>query len=143
MYRAPVDEIAFTLKHVAGLGDALRSGRFPGLSEDLVDAVLAEAGRFAEEEIVPLYKAGDEHGVVLEGAEVVTPPGWKDLYRHWSEGGWNAISGPEEFGGQALPIGLSMAVMEMWNSGSMAFALGPTLTMGAVEALHRHGSEEL
>ena len=44
MYRAPVSEIAFTLKHVAGLDEALASGAFPDLTEDLVDAVLGEAG---------------------------------------------------------------------------------------------------
>jgi len=143
MYKAPVDRIAFTLKHVAGLREALRSGRLGDLGEDLVDAILQEAGRFAAEEVAPLYKAGDQTGAVLKDAAVTTPPGWKDLYRRWIEGGWNALTGPEEFGGQALPMMLSVGVLEMWNSASMAFGIGPTLTMGAVEALEKHASEEL
>ena len=73
---------------------------FGDLVEDLVDAILAEAGRFATEEVAPLYKIGDEQGAVLKDAAVTMPPGWKDLYRRWTEGGWNALSGPEEFGGQ-------------------------------------------
>ncbi|MCO5083199.1 MAG: acyl-CoA dehydrogenase C-terminal domain-containing protein [Rhizobiaceae bacterium] len=143
MYRAPVEEIAFTLKHVAGLDAAIDTGAFGDLSEDLVDAILAEAGRFATEEIAPLYKAGDGHGAVLKDAAVTTPPGWKDLYRHWTEGGWNALSGPVAFGGQGLPTMLAVAALEMWNSGAMAFAIGPTLTMGAVEALDKHASDDL
>ncbi len=143
MYRAPVDEIAHTLKHVAGLGAALDANRLGDLSEDLIDAILGEAGRFATDEVTPLRKIGDEHGAVLKDAAVTTPPGWKDLYRRWTEGGWNALTGPEDFGGQGLPQMLSVAALEMWNSGSMAFAIGPTLTMGAVEALEKHGSEEL
>ena len=143
MYRAPVDEIAFTLKHVAGLKAELDAGRFGDLSEDLVDAILSEAGRFAGEEIAPLYKIGDETGAVLKDAAVTTPPGWKELYRRWIDGGWNALSGPEEFGGQGLPTMLGVAALEMWNSGSMAFALGPTLTMGAVDAIEKHASDEL
>ena len=143
MYRAPVEEIAFTLKHVAGLDAAIDTGAFGGLSEDLVDAILAEAGRFATEEIAPLYKAGDGHGAVLKDAAVTTPPGWKDLYRRWMEGGWNALSGPVAFGGQGLPAMLGVAALEMWNSGAMAFAIGPTLTMGAVEALDKHASDDL
>jgi len=143
MYRAPVEEISFTLKEVAGLRDALETGRFGDLAIDLVDAVLAEAGRFATEEIAPLCKIGDEHGAVLDGADVATPPGWKDLYRRWTEAGWNALTGPEAHGGQGLPMMLSVAALEMWNSASMAFALGPTLTMGAVEALDRHASDDL
>ena len=143
MYRAPVDEIAFTLKEVAGLRAAADAGQFGDLSLDVVDAILAEAGRFATEEVAPLYKAGDEHGAVLEDAAVITPPGWKELYRRWTEGGWNSLTGPEEFGGQGLPTMLSVATLEMWNSASLAFALCPTLTMGAVEALDKHASDHL
>jgi alkylation response protein AidB-like acyl-CoA dehydrogenase len=143
MYRAPVDEIAFTLKHVAGLGPALTEGRFEGLSEDLVDAILAEAGRFASEEVAPLHKIGDQKGALLENGQVTMPPGWKDLYRRWTAGGWNALSGPAAYGGQGLPAMMAVAALEMWNSGSMAFAIGPTLTMGAVEALERHATPEL
>ncbi|MCO6392081.1 acyl-CoA dehydrogenase [Aliihoeflea aestuarii] len=143
MYRAPVDDIAFTLKHVAGLSPALESGRFGDLSEDLVDAILGEAGRFAGEELSPLYKIGDEVGAVHADAAVTTPPGWKEAYRHWIDGGWNGLSGPEEFGGQGLPVMLAMAAMEMWNSASIAFALCPTLTQGAAEAIEAHGSDQL
>ncbi|MEP9385770.1 acyl-CoA dehydrogenase family protein [Mesorhizobium sp. KR9-304] len=143
MYRAPVEEIAFTLKAIAGLRTAVEAGKFGDLSTDLADAILAEAGRFATEEIAPLYKAGDEQGAVLKDAAVTTPPGWKELYRRWTEGGWNSLTGPEAFGGQGLPTMLSVATLEMWNSASLAFALCPTLTMGAVEALHKHASDEL
>jgi acyl-CoA dehydrogenase len=143
MYRAPVEEIAFTLKHVAGLGPRLETGRLGGLTEDLADAVLAEAGRFATDEIAPLREIGDTGGAVLSGADVAMPKGWKDLYRRWREGGWNGLSAPESHGGQALPHALGAAVLEMWNSGSMAFAIGPTLTMGAVLAIDRHASEKL
>jgi len=143
MYRAPVEEIAFTLNEVAGLRAAVEAGRLGDISSDLVDAILGEAGRFAREEIAPLRKIGDEHGAVLNGSDVATPPGWKDLYRRWREAGWNALTGPEEHGGQGLPMMLSVAALEMWNSASMAFALGPTLTMGAVEALDKHASDYL
>ncbi len=143
MYKAPVDDISFTLKHVAGLKPALDGGAFGDLGEDLVDAILSEAGRFASDEVAPLYKIGDEHGAVLKDAAVTTPPGWKALYRSWIDGGWNALSGPEEFGGQGLPTMLGMAALEMWNSAAMAFGIGPTLTMGAVEALDKHASDAL
>jgi alkylation response protein AidB-like acyl-CoA dehydrogenase len=143
MYRAPVAEIAHTLKHVAGLSAALDKGQLGDLSEDLVDAILEEAGRFATEEVTPLRKVGDEVGAVWKEGDVTMPPGWRDVYHRWIEGGWNALAGPVDHGGQGLPTMLSVAALEMWNSGSMAFALGPTLTMGAVEAIEKHGSEEL
>lgn len=143
MYRAPVSEIAHTLKHVAGMKDALDGGKFGDLSEDLVDAVLEEAGKFASERIAPLNKDADLVGAKLANAEVTTPPGFKETYKAWCEGGWNAIAGPEEYGGQGLPNMLAIAASEMWNSASMAFGLCPLLTIGAIEALDKHGSQEL
>ncbi|PDT16295.1 acyl-CoA dehydrogenase [Rhizobium sp. J15] len=143
MYKAPVEEIAFTLKHVAGMGEAISTGLLGDLGEDLVDAILAEAGRFATEEVAPLADIGDRQGARLVNGEVRLPDGWRDLYRNWIAGGWNGLTAPEAFGGQALPHMLNVAALEMWNSGSMAFALAPTLTMGAVEAVSAHGSEAL
>ncbi len=143
MYRAPVDEIGFSLKHIAGLERAMADGKLGDLSGDVVDAVLEEAGRFAREELAPLNRVGDQYGSKLADAKVTTPPGWKETYRHWAEGGWNAIAGPPEFGGQGLPMMLAVAASEMWNSACMGFGLGPLLTIGAIEAIHKHGSPAL
>ncbi|ANL39403.1 MULTISPECIES: acyl-CoA dehydrogenase [Rhizobium] len=143
MYKAPVEEIAFTLKHVAGMSEVMSSGLFGELGDDLVDAILSEAGRFATEEVAPLSDIGDRQGARLVDGEVRLPDGWRDLYRNWIAGGWNGLTAPQAFGGQALPDMLNVASLEMWNSGSMAFALAPTLTMGAIEAVHIHGSAAL
>jgi acyl-CoA dehydrogenase len=143
MYQAPVTDIAFTLKQVAGLRQALEAGLFDDLTEDVVDAVLHEAGRFATEEIAPLNRIGDSHGAEFDKGGVTMPPGWRETYRRWIDGGWNAVSGPAAYGGQELPIMLAAATVEMWNSAAMAFGLGPLLTAGSVEALDKHGSSEL
>ncbi|MBB6300340.1 acyl-CoA dehydrogenase [Rhizobium leucaenae] len=143
MYKAPVEEIAFTLKHVAGMGQAMEDGRLGDLSGDVVDALLTEAGRFAGDVMEPLAEIGDRQGTKLVDGKVVLPPGWEQLYRDWIAGGWNGLTAPEEFGGQGLPHMLNIATLEMWNSASMAFGLAPTLTMGAVEALLAHGSDAL
>jgi acyl-CoA dehydrogenase len=50
---------------------------------------------------------------------------------------------PTEWGGGGLPYIVGVAIQEMFKTANMAFALAPTLTHGAVEALVRHGSEEL
>ncbi len=143
MYKAPVEDILFTFKHVAGLPQVLESGGFGDLSEDLVDAILAEAGRFATEEVAPLADIGDKQGSKLVDGQVKTPDGWRDLYRAWAAGGWNSLTAPEAYGGQALPHMLHVATIELWNSASMAFSLCPLLTIGAIEAIHAHASAEL
>jgi alkylation response protein AidB-like acyl-CoA dehydrogenase len=140
-YRAPVTDIAFTLKHGAGLASTLAQGG--DLTADDVDAVLAEAGKFATDVLGPLNAVGDKFGTPFKDGNVTMPPGWKDAYRGWIGGGWNAVALPAQWGGQALPHALNAACIEMWNSASMAFGIGPVLTMGAAEALANYGSDEL
>lgn len=142
-FSASVADIAFTLKHTAGLKRALEQGRHPDLTEDLVDAVLGEAGRFASEAIAPLNVVGDRHGTPFEDGAVTMPPGWKEAYQAWIAAGWNGLAGPPAFGGQGLPHAVNAACIEMWNAASMAFGLGPLLTMGAVEAMAAHASQPL
>ena len=139
-YKAPVADIAFALKHGAGLAPVLAKSE---LGEDGVDAVLEEAGRFATDIIAPLNAAGDRFGTPFKDGNVTTPPGWKDAYRAWAAAGWNGLASPAQWGGQALPHALNAACIEMWNSASMAFGIGPVLTMGAVEALAAFGTDKL
>jgi alkylation response protein AidB-like acyl-CoA dehydrogenase len=142
-YRAPIAEIAFSLRHAAGFAAASAAGLFGELGDDDVDSVLAEAGRFAAEVLSPLNQVGDREGARLENGVVTTPPGWKEAYRAWAEAGWNAVAAPEQWGGQHLPQAINAACIEMWNSANMAFGIAPVLTMSAVEALIAHGSAEL
>lgn len=143
MYKAPVSEIGFTLRQVVGLDDAMERGKLGDLTPDLLDAILEEAGRYAGDAVAPLYESGDKIGAHFDKGVVTMPPGWGKLYTDWCAAGWNALTGPVEAGGQGLPTALSAAVTEMWNGASMAFGIGPTLTIAAVEALHKHGSEAL
>jgi butyryl-CoA dehydrogenase len=142
-YRAPVADIAFTMRHVAGLDRAIAEGVYADLSPDLVDSILEEAGRFANDVIAPLNRPGDAHGTPFKDGAITMPPGFKEAYRAWTEAGWNSLTGATEHGGQGLPTLLNAGCIEMWNSACMAFGLGPLLTMGGIEALTAHGSEEL
>jgi acyl-CoA dehydrogenase len=142
-YRAPVADIAFALKHAAGFAAALNEGLYGEFDEQTVDAVLEEAGRFASDVIAPLNRVGDRHGTPFKDGAVTTPPGWKEAYNSWAAAGWNGLTAPTEWGGQDLPHAVNAACVEMWNSASMAFGIGPVLTMAAIDALHAYGSDEL
>ena len=142
-YRAPLADIGFALKHGAALSSALDEGLFGDLTMDVVEAVLAEAGRLAGEVIAPLNRVGDTFGTQFKDGAVTTAPGWKEAYKTWRDGGWNGLAAPAEWGGQALPQSINIACIEMWNAAAMAFAVGPLLTIAAIDALHAHGSEEL
>ena len=142
-YQAPVSDISYALNVIAGFSGHLESGLFDELDAATVDAILEEAGRFASEELAAINRIGDEQGAQLVNGEVVMPPGWKDAYRKFWEGGWNALPSPVEHGGQGLPVALAMAVTEMWNGANMAFGLNPMLTQAGVEALSKYGSDAL
>jgi acyl-CoA dehydrogenase len=143
IYRAPLADIGFALNNGAGLGTALDEGLFGDLTADVVEAVLAEAGRLAGEVIAPLNRVGDTFGTPFKDGVVTTAPGWKEAYSTWRTGGWNGLAAPTEWGGQGLPQSLNIACIEMWNAASMAFAVGPLLTIAAIDALHAHGSDTL
>ncbi len=142
-YRPPVEEMLFTLDAVAGLGRSIRDGVYPELSSDLVATILEEAGKFAADRIAPLNRVGDKAGTPLKDGAVTMPAGWKEVYTAWAEGGWNALPAKEEYGGQGLPALINAPCLEMWNAASLAFALGPLLTCGAIEALTVHGAQPL
>ncbi len=142
-YRAPITDILLSLQHGAGLQKAIEAGYLGDFDADLAAAVLEEAGKFAGDVLAPLNRVGDLNGVKLENRAVSTAPGWPDAYHRWSEAGWNAVSGPEEFGGQGLPLAINAACTEIWSASNMAFGLCPLLTLGATEALHAHGTDAL
>src|ERR1700738_973244 len=142
-YAAPVADMAFALQHSAGFGAALGEGLFGDLSEDVVEAVLAEAGRFATDIIAPLNTVGDRHGTPFKDSAITMPPGWKDDSRAWSQAGSDSPAAPAQWGWQELPQPVNAACIEMWNSAAMAFGLAPVLTMAGIDALAAHGSDAL
>ena len=142
-YRAPIHDMLLSLNHGAGLQAALSAGHYGDFDGELAAAVLEEAGRFATDVLAPLNHIGDKQGIKLENGGVTTAPGWKDAYTRWTAAGWNAVSGPEAFGGQGLPTAINAACSEIWSAANMSFGLCPMLTLSAIEALHAHGSDEL
>src|ERR1700752_2653701 len=142
-YRAPINDMLLALNHGAGLQAAVKAGHYGDFDGDIASAVLEEAGRFASDVLAPLNRVGDEHGIKLDGSSVTTAPGWPDAYRRWTAAGWNAVSGPEAFGGQGLPLAINAVCTEIWSASNIAFGLCPLLTLSAIEALDAHGSEDL
>jgi acyl-CoA dehydrogenase len=142
-YSAPLADIASALKHGTSLSAAIEQGLAGDIGIEDIDAIIAEAGRFAGEVIAPLNRIGDTYGATFKDGIVTTAPGWKEAYRAWRLAGWNAVTAPAEWGGQALPQVVNAACTEMWQAASMGFANGPMLTMAAIDALHAHGSDAL
>ena len=140
-YKAPVNDIIFTLNHEAGFDRLMQSGAYPDLSDDLVDAILDEAAKFADNIVAPLSWQGDQTGARLEDDGVKVPASFKEAYAKYVESGWSTLAAPTDYGGQGLPLALSNAVTEMMNS-NIGFQLCPMLSNGGMEALAAHASDE-
>ena len=127
----------------AGIEELAQSEKFAAAEPDMVEAIVGGIGEFAAGEWAPLNRVGDLEGAKLENGVVTLPDGFAAAYEHYVEQGWNAISGPTEFGGQGLPFTLSCNVLENLGTANMAFNLLPMLSVGAIESLEHHGSPEL
>ena len=142
-FKAPVQDMLFTMQHVAGLEQV---ASLPGLEDagmDSASAILQECARFNEEVIAPLNAVGDEHHPRWDNGKVTTSPGFRDAFGQFAAGGWQGVQHPTEFGGAGLPKLIATPCMEMCNAANLSFALCPMLTDGAIEALLTAGSDEL
>ncbi len=141
-YRAPLDDVRFTLDHVVPLATLASLPAFTHADGDTLAALLEEAGRFAEEVVAPTNRDGDREGARIADGGVVTPASFHAAYERYVASGWGAMQHAEEHGGGGFPLLAATAVKELITSANMAFSLNPLLTTGAVHLLTHHGSEE-
>ena len=141
-YTPPIAEQRFVLETIARIDELQGLPGFDAATPDLVEAVLTEAGKLAADLFAPLNGTGDQIGSKAVDGVVTTPPGFKDAYNAYAEGGWIGLGAKPDHGGQGLPFVLASAVQEQITSANMAFSLCPMLTLGAIEALQAHASPE-
>ena len=139
---APVADQLLAIEACAGMSEIARNDRFSAASADMVQAIVEGAGQFAAGEFAPLNRIGDTQGAKAADGVVTLPAGFAKAYAAYVEQGWNTMAAPTEFGGQGLPYTLACAVLESLGGANMAFTLLPMLTVGAIEALHHHGSAQ-
>ena len=144
-YTPPLRDMQFVMHEVLKVTDELKPiAKYADADVDTINAILEEGGKFASEVILPLNVSGDEEGCKLDPVThaVTTPKGFKEAYKKYVEGGWPALSGDPEFGGQGLPLVVNQCFYEMLNSANQAWTMYPGLTHGAHAALHSHGTDE-
>ena len=144
-YSPPLRDMQFVMHEVLKVTDELKPiAKYADADVDTINAILEEGGKFASEVLLPLNVSGDEEGCKLDPVThaVTTPKGFKEAYKKYVEGGWPALSGDPEFGGQGLPLVVNQCFYEMLNSANQAWTMYPGLTHGAHAALHSHGTDE-
>ncbi|MGZ3510286.1 MAG: acyl-CoA dehydrogenase [Vulcanimicrobiaceae bacterium] len=140
-YQAPLRDMQFVLRELAGVDDV---AKLPGFEDtnDVLESILEEAGSFASGVLDPLNRTADKEGCTWRDGEVTTPTGFKNAYKQFADAGWIGLPVPPEYGGQGLPQLLLGPTLEMWNGANIGFANGPLLNQGAIEAIELCGSDE-
>lgn len=147
-YKVPMKDVRFLMDKVHDM-----SGHYDRIQEkkgaekldgDLVNAILEEAGKFSENVLSPLNEGSDRVGCTRHGDyEVTTPPGFKEAYDQYRDGGWQAMSVPENMGGQGLPVSVGILTSEMMATANWSWTMFPGLSKGAINTLQRYGDETL
>ncbi len=143
MYRAPVDDLRFTLEHLLDAGQLAKLPMYGEFSIELAAAVLEQADQLATGVLEPVNQQGDRVGATWTPSGVTAAPGFAEAYRQYVAGGWPQLGIDAELGGQGAPFVLVSAVEEIWYGANMALMLCPMLSRGAIEALQLVGSKEL
>ncbi len=143
IYNAPTRDTEFVLKELLQFEQFREVLGFEEATEDMITAILDEAGKLASQELHASNATGDQQGCKLEDGVVTTPDGFKEAYKLFSEGGWLALAMPEEYGGQGMPHTLSFMLHEHFGAANHALFMYPALTEGAIGALLRWANDDI
>ncbi len=141
-YRVPKRDMQFVLFDL--LNYEAHTQQLPGCEDttrDIVEAIMDEGGKFAENIVAPLNAVGDKHGCTWHNGEVTTPPGFKAAYTEFVDAGWPSMVHPVAYGGQGLPASMETMMSDMMGAANWAWAMYPGLSHGAMKTLLEHGSE--
>ena len=143
LFKAPLEDIKYLTNEFIDTSTLSDVPEFSDMTADLTDAIYDEAANITEHLLFPLNRSGDEQGCTLKDGTVTTPEGFKEAYDEMTSGGWGSFTCDPDFGGQGLPHYIANSVDEMVVSSNISFSIYMGLTIGAYNAIHKFGTEEL
>ncbi|MDN8286296.1 acyl-CoA dehydrogenase C-terminal domain-containing protein [Acinetobacter baumannii] len=142
-YKAPIRDMQFVLHDLLEVEKLYASlSPYAEVNKELIDSILATSAEFAENEVAPLNRIGDEEGCRFENGYVTTPTGFKQTYKQFVELGLGGLASSVKYGGQGLPHSLDIAAGEMNATANWSWSMYYGLSQGAVKTIEAHGTQE-
>lgn len=142
-YKAPIRDMQFVLHDLLEVEKLYASlSPYAEVNKELIDSILATSAEFAENEVAPLNRIGDEEGCKFENGYVTTPTGFKQAYKQFVELGLGGLASSVKYGGQGLPHSLDIAAGEMNATANWSWSMYYGLSQGAVKTIEAHGTQE-
>ncbi len=142
-YKAPLRDMQFVMHELLEFEKHYQSiPAYKEVDREQVDSLVEMAGNFAENELSPLNRVGDEEGCKFDNGKVITPTGFKEAYQQYCELGFTSVSAEEEFGGLGLPFSLGTVINEIMGTANWSFSMYPGLSHGAIATVEHHGTDE-
>ncbi|MFT2090292.1 acyl-CoA dehydrogenase family protein [Paraglaciecola sp. 2405UD69-4] len=142
-YNAPLNDMQFVLHEWLKLSAHYQTLGLQDFDTELVNEILNQGAKFAEDVIAPLNREGDEQGAKLINGSVITPDGFASAYKEYIANGWNAMLGDVNYDGQDLPNTMAVPVHEMLDSANVSWRLTGMLNESAILAVTKHASDAL
>ncbi len=143
-YKTPIRDIQFVMNEVLDFPTHYKNiSTGENATPEMVDAILEEGAKLAENVLAPLNQIGDVQGCKFENGNVSTPPGFNDAFQQYKENGWHSLAIDESWGGQGLPHSLGSVLTETQFTANHAWTIYPKAALGAIQTIQAHASEEL
>jgi 3-(methylthio)propanoyl-CoA dehydrogenase len=138
-----IEGLQLQLQVVAELDAIMASEKFSHVDREMIDMMLDQSARFAEEKLVALAESGDIAGCKLENGNVSLPPGTPEVYKEWCELGFPALGLPMDFDGLDFPNIVQSAIQEILDGANIAFGMLGINLRCAARALIANATEDL
>jgi alkylation response protein AidB-like acyl-CoA dehydrogenase len=105
-------DLDFVLYEQLKVDDVTKLDKYQVFNKKTFDMIITEARNFAIKELLPANAEGDREGLRFEDGQVKVPECFHRAYKLLLAGEWTSLTEDPDWGGQGLPVNISLAVGE-------------------------------
>jgi alkylation response protein AidB-like acyl-CoA dehydrogenase len=135
-------DIDFVLYEQLDVLALTKRSKYKGYNRKTFDLILTEARNFALKELLPTWVDGDRVGVTFENGQVKVPPSFHRAFKLLRQGEWSALAENPQWGGQGVPITISLAADEFLVGANLACNSYATFGGGTAKMIELFGTDD-